>query len=278
MGGDELEPHWGYIFVTLVASHAAVHCHVTWGLFIEISVAWQHNRELLGRRLQAWHEYTSHFSQQTCCKSLICAFCWALFSFPLSISDLSLLIVSKRVSCFSVIICLLCEDKKVNQKAAPTTPRQWKLKLSVISSIMSLRNRTAERLTVKNVTGLLLACFVGNSLNINVFFCSSTKRSVWRNVKFGEEEKRRFCLNHVKPLKSPHPSLWTSQSYFNSSNWFFECEHPFIDKPMVKNWARYTKQTAIWLCWPGGLIAGLHVMSPRLCWWSRTKPFLSSGN
>ena len=83
-----------------------------------------------------------NISQQTCCKSLICAFCWALFSFPLSISDLSLLIVSKRVSCFSVIICLLCEDKNVIQKAAPTTPRQWKLKLSVISSIVSLRNRT----------------------------------------------------------------------------------------------------------------------------------------
>ena len=246
-------------------------------LFVEISVAWQHNWERLGRRLQAWHEYTSHFSQQTCCKSLICAFCWALFSFPLSISDLSLLIVSKRVSCFSVIICLLCEDKNVIQKAAPTTPRQWELKLSVISSIVSLRNRTSERLTVKKVTELLPACFVGNSLNINVF-CSSTKRSVWRNEKFGEEEKRRFCLNHAKPLKSLHLSLWTSQSCFLSSNWFFEWEHPFIDKPMVKNWARYTKKTAIRLGWQGGLIAGLHVMSRRPCWWSRTKTFLSSGN
>ena len=218
-----------------------------------------------------------NISQQTCCKSLICAFCWALFSFPLSISDLSLLIVSKRVSCFSVIICLLCEDKNVIQKAAPTTPRQWELKLSVISSIVSLHNRTAERLTVKNVTGLLPACVVGNSLNINVV-CSSTKRSVWRNMKFGEEEKRRFCLNHVKPLKSPHPSLWTSQSYFLSSNWFFECAHPFIDEPMVKNWASCTKQTAIRLCWQGGLIAGLHVMSWRPRWWSRTKTFVFSGN
>ena len=220
-----------------------------------------------------------NISQQTCCKSLICAFCWALFSFPLSISDLSLLIVSKRVSCFSVIICLLCEDKNVIQKAAPTTPRQWKLKLSVISSIVSLRNRTQKRVTVpvKNVTGLLLACFVGNSLNINVF-CSSTKRSVWTNVKFGEEEKRRFCLNHAKPLKSPHSSLRTSQSCFLSSNWFFECAHPFIDAPMVKNWARCTKQTASRLCWQGGLIAGLYVMSRRPCWWSRTKTFLSSGN
>ena len=41
------------------------------------------------------------------------------------------------------------------------------------------KKRTAKRLSVTNVTGLLLACFVGNSLNIDVFFfCSSTKRSV----------------------------------------------------------------------------------------------------
>ena len=160
-----------------------------------------------------------NISQQTCCKSLICAFCWALFSFPLSISDLSLLIVSKRVSCFSVIICLLCKDKNVIQKVAPTTHRQKKLKLSLITSIVSLRNKTAKHLTVTNVTGLLPACFVGNSLNIDALW-SSTKRSVWRNVKFGEEKKRRFCLNHTKPLKSLHPSLWTSQSCFLSSNWF----------------------------------------------------------
>ena len=49
------------------------------------------------------------------------------------------------------------------------------------------KKRTAKRLSVTNMTGLLLSCFVGNSLNIDVF-CSSTKRSVWRNVKFG----RRF--------------------------------------------------------------------------------------
>ena len=34
------------------------------------------------------------------------------------------------------------------------------------------------------MTGLLLACFVGNSLNIDVL-CCSTKRSVFGNVKFG---------------------------------------------------------------------------------------------
>ena len=34
------------------------------------------------------------------------------------------------------------------------------------------------------MTGLLLLCFVGNSLNIDIL-CSSTKRSVFGNVKFG---------------------------------------------------------------------------------------------
>ena len=47
--------------------------------------------------------------------------------------------------------------------------------------LVSLRKRTEKRrgrqLSVTNMTGLILRCFVGNSLNINVF-CSSTKRSV----------------------------------------------------------------------------------------------------
>ena len=40
-----------------------------------------------------------------------------------------------------------------------------------------------NRLSGTNVTRLLLACFVGKSLNIDAF-CSCTKRSVQRNVKF----------------------------------------------------------------------------------------------
>ena len=40
-----------------------------------------------------------------------------------------------------------------------------------------------------------------------------------------EEEERRLRLNRVQPL--------TSQSCFLSSNWFFECEHPFIDRTKV---------------------------------------------
>ena len=203
MGGDELEPHWGYIFVTLVASDAAVHCHVTWGLFIEISVAWQHNRELLGRRLQAWHEYTSHFSQQTCCKSLICAFCWALFSFPLSISDLSLLIVSKRVSCFSVIICLLCEDKNFIQKAAPTTPRHWKLKLSVISSIVSLRNRTPNAWLWKTWRGYYLRVLSG--IHLTLMFFALLQKDLFEGMwSFARRRKGGFAWIT--------PSLWSPRT------------------------------------------------------------------
>lgn len=37
------------------------------------------------------------------------------------------------------------------------------------------KKRRAKRLCATNVTGLLLACFGGNSLNINVL-CSSIKR------------------------------------------------------------------------------------------------------
>ena len=39
------------------------------------------------------------------------------------------------------------------------------------------KKRTAKRLSVTNVTALFLACFVGNSLNTDVFW-SSTKLSV----------------------------------------------------------------------------------------------------
>ena len=53
-----------------------------------------------------------------------------------------------------------------------------------INSLVSLRDRTAKRLKAANVTGLLLACFVGNSLNIN-FFLLFYKKICFRNVKFG---------------------------------------------------------------------------------------------
>ena len=57
------------------------------------------------------------------------------------------------------------------------------------------------------MTGLLLACFVGNSLNIDIL-CSSTKRSVLGNVKFGGrffQAKLLSCLSHkvCRRLSSP---------------------------------------------------------------------------
>ena len=50
--------------------------------------------------------------------------------------------------------------------------------------IVSLRNRTANRLLVTNVTGLWPACLLWCSNNITVFG-SFTKRSFKRKVKFG---------------------------------------------------------------------------------------------
>ena len=55
------------------------------------------------------------------------------------------------------------------------------------------------------MTGLLLACFVGNSLNIDVS-CTSTKRLVQRNVKFcGSKAKLLSRLSHkvCRRLSSP---------------------------------------------------------------------------
>ena len=49
-----------------------------------------------------------------------------------------------------------------------------------------------------------------------------------------KEEKKRRCLYPVKPLRSPQFDLLDKSIFFLSTNWFFECEHPFIDKPMVR--------------------------------------------
>ena len=58
------------------------------------------------------------------------------------------------------------------------------------------KKRTAKRLIVTNVTGLLLACFVANSLKIDVSY-SSTKRSVQRNVKFGGSKAKAKLLSRL---------------------------------------------------------------------------------
>ena len=49
-----------------------------------------------------------------------------------------------------------------------------------------------------------------------------------------EKEKRKFYLNHIQPLSHCSPNFWTNQSCFLMSNWFSVCQHPFIDKSMVK--------------------------------------------
>ena len=58
------------------------------------------------------------------------------------------------------------------------------------------KKRTAKRLSVTNVTGLLLACFVANSLKIDVSY-SSTKRSVQRNVKFSGSKAKAKLLSRL---------------------------------------------------------------------------------
>ena len=76
-----------------------------------------------------------------------------------------------------------------------------------INSLVSLRDRTAKHLKAANVTGLLLACFVGNSLNIN-FFLLFYKKICFRNVKFGKrffQKKLLSRLSHkvCRRLSSP---------------------------------------------------------------------------
>ena len=58
------------------------------------------------------------------------------------------------------------------------------------------KKKTAKRLSVTNVTGLSLACFVANSLKIDVSY-SSTKRSVQRNVKFGGSKAKAKLLSRL---------------------------------------------------------------------------------
>ena len=65
-----------------------------------------------------------------------------------------------------------------------------------INSLVSLRDRTAKLLKGANVTGLLLACFVGNSLNIN-FFLLFYKKIRFRNVKFGKRFFQTTLLSRL---------------------------------------------------------------------------------
>ena len=53
-------------------------------------------------------------------------------------------------------------------------------------------------------------------------------------ASLAEEEKRKLCLNHVKPLRSLHPELLDKTILFCVVKLvFFGCEHPSIFKPLV---------------------------------------------
>ena len=48
------------------------------------------------------------------------------------------------------------------------------------------------------------------------------------------EKKRKLRLNHVKPLRFPNPELQSScPSCFVFAHFFSQCEHSFIDNPMI---------------------------------------------
>ena len=49
-----------------------------------------------------------------------------------------------------------------------------------------------------------------------------------------KEGRRRLCLNHVKPSRTPQTKLRGLVNLaFSRQTCFFKCEHLFIDKPMV---------------------------------------------
>ena len=53
--------------------------------------------------------------------------------------------------------------------------------------------------------------------------------------------EQSLCLNRGNPLKSAR----LVNLVFSRQTGFFECKHPFTDKPMVINQARCSKGTAI---------------------------------
>jgi len=77
-----------------------------------------------------------------------------------------------------------------------TVKRLQSLYISEFTQQDGRKKRTAKHFSVTNVTGILLACFVANSLNIDVSY-SSTKRSVQRNVKFGGSKAKAKLLSRL---------------------------------------------------------------------------------
>ena len=64
----------------------------------------------------------------------------------------------------------------------------------------------------------------------------------WLRLEQTEDEKWILCMYPIKPLKKPQSEILDQSNLFSSSNWFFECEHSFIDG---HNQARSTKRTVI---------------------------------
>ena len=85
------------------------------------------------------------------------------------------LLLTSFVVIFTWHLCFLVFYKTICLKESDDSSLVYYI--SELTQQDGRKRRTAKRLSVTNMTGLLLACFVGNSLNI-VVFSSSAKRSV----------------------------------------------------------------------------------------------------
>ena len=98
----------------------------------------------------------------------------------------------------------------------------YRMRLSMIWRIMQMEKGVAEvdnSFRVLHNTAALCHIYPANKAS----FCL-----------LEEEEKRRCSLNHLRPLKLPHPELldWSTLVFFFCQTFFFECEHRFIDKSL----------------------------------------------
>ena len=96
-----------------------------------------------------------------------------------------------------------------------------------------------------------------NQESFSPTICCAPQAAEPSSVFSREEEKRRFCLNQVRPLKSPKPNFWASQACTLLSIWFSKCEHSFIDKLIVT-----TEPTVLLLL---GLGSKLHPTRSNKC-------------
>ena len=62
------------------------------------------------------------------------------------------------------------------------------------------------------------------------------------------------------------PNFWAIQSCFFSSNWFFEGEHPFIDKPKVITEPPVPRARILGLDWKLYFNNKQHILNKNLTW------------